>query len=196
MEFINQSWDSILSIFLGIGLAAAAGFRVFVPLFIVSLATHFGFGNYLDESPTWSWLGNTPTLIALGMAMFLEITAYFIPYVDNLLDTIAIPLAGIAGTFLMASQMMEFSPLFTWGLAIIAGGGTAMGIKSTISAGRVASTATTVGTGNFIVASTETATASFLGVLSIFLPVIAFAFAVFIAVYVCKFRKKLKRIFR
>ncbi|WP_321540727.1 DUF4126 domain-containing protein [Flavobacterium piscinae] len=115
------SIETIISICLGIGLAASAGFRVFVPLFILSLASYL---NWIPVNESWSWLGETPALIALGIAMIFEVLAYYIPFVDNILDTIAVPLAAIAGTAVMASSLVDFSPLFTWGLAIIAGGGT------------------------------------------------------------------------
>ena len=87
--------QSILSIFLGIGLAASVGFRVFLPMFALSLAAHF---NAWELNDSWIWIGSWPALITLGVAMFLEIFAYFIPWFDNLLDSIAIPLAAIAGT--------------------------------------------------------------------------------------------------
>ena len=188
LSFIDLS--SVLGIFLGIALAASAGFRVFIPLFLVSLATHFGIGSELEISSTWKWLGDTPTLITLGIATILEIVAYYIPFVDNLLDTIAVPLAGIAGTLLMASQMVEFSPLLTWGLAIVAGGGTAAAIKTSTSTGRLASSTTTAGTGNFIISTAETITSSFLGVFAIFIPVIAFGLVLIILFLVYKFGKK------
>ena len=87
--------ETIFSIFLGIGLAASVGFRVFLPLFALSLASYF---NLWELNESWQWIGSITAVIALGVATFVEITAYYIPFVDNLLDTIAIPLATIAGT--------------------------------------------------------------------------------------------------
>ena len=115
------SIETLISICLGVGLAASAGFRVFVPLFILSLASHL---LWIPVNDSWSWIGQTTALIALGIAMIFEILAYYIPFIDSVLDTIAIPLAAIAGTAVMASTLVDLSPLFTWGLAIIAGGGT------------------------------------------------------------------------
>lgn len=84
--------ETILSIFLGVSLAASVGFRVFLPLFVLSIASYTGMWE-LNEN--WDWLGSLPALITLGVAMILEIGAYFIPWVDTVLDAIAIPLAAI-----------------------------------------------------------------------------------------------------
>ena len=165
--------ETIISILLGIGLAASSGFRVFVPLFVLSLATHFG---YIPIGDSFTWIGSFTAIICLGIATVAEILGYYIPFVDNLLDTISLPLAGIAGTVAMASTMLNLDPMLTWGLALIAGGGTAAAISTTTAATRAASSLKTGGLGNPIVSTTETATASFLSVIAIFFPIIAFIF--------------------
>ena len=86
--------DWLLPIFIGIGLSAACGFRVFVPLLIMSIAARSGF---LHLSPGFEWIGTDAAMIAFGIATLLEIGGYFIPWVDNLLDTIATPAAVLAG---------------------------------------------------------------------------------------------------
>lgn len=179
----------ILSFFLGIGLAASAGFRVFLPLFALSLAARFGF----DLNENWAWVGSNVALITLGVATLFEILAYYIPWVDNILDTIAVPLAGIAGTLLMALSMGDVnSEILQWGLAIIAGGGTAAAIKGTAASGRLASTATTAGTGNFLISTTETAAAGVLSLTSIFLPIIGFILVLLILYFIYKGWKLIK----
>ena len=169
--------ETIISVCLGIGLTASAGFRVFVPLFVLSLATHFG---YVPVGDSFTWIGSLTAIICLGIATVIEILAYYIPYIDNLLDTLAVPLAGIAGTVVMASTLIDLGPMITWGLAIIAGGGTATAINSATALTRVTSTATTGGIGNHLVSTTETATASFVSVLAIFLPIVAFIVVILI----------------
>ena len=182
--------QTILSIFLGIGLAASAGFRVFLPLFALSLAAHL---NVIPLNESWLWVGSFPALITLGIAMIVEIFAYYIPFVDNLLDTIATPLAAIAGTAAMASTMVDLDPMLTWGLAIIAGGGTATAMQGMTSVTRLASSVKTGGLGNPIVSTAETGTAITLSTLSIFVPIIALIIVIFIFVIVFwlyrKFRK-------
>src|SRR5690606_31439191 len=95
MEFLDSS--TIMSFFLGIGLAASAGFRVFVPLFALSIGAHFG-ADLLDLNESWQWVGSWPAMITLGVATLIEVAGYYVPVVDNLLDTIAVPLAAVAGT--------------------------------------------------------------------------------------------------
>lgn len=162
--------ETILSIFLGIGLASASGFRVFLPLFVLSLASYFGIWE-LNEN--WLWIGSIPALITLGIATVSEIFGYYIPFIDNLLDTIATPLAAIAGTVVMASTLVDISPMMTWILALIAGGGTASAMQGMTTVTRLASSVKTAGIGNPIVSTAETGTAIGMSALSIFLPVVA-----------------------
>ncbi len=182
------SIETLLSICLGIGLAASAGFRIFVPLFILSLASNF---DWISVNDNWQWIGETPALIALAIALFFEISAYYIPFIDNFLDSIAIPLAAIAGTVVMASTLIDLSPLITWGLAVIAGGGTAVAINSATATTRLTSSATTGGLGNSIFSTVETGTATVMSIVSVFIPVLAFLLVIFIFFVGIKMIKKI-----
>ena len=185
-----MTFTTILSIALGIGLAASAGFRVFLPLFALSLSVYFGLWPINDN---WQWLASTPALIILGVATLVEITAYLIPYVDHLLDTLAVPLAGLAGTAVMASTTADLSPAVTWTLAIIAGGGAAAAIKGATATTRVASTATTGGLANPIVSAAETGTAVFMTVLSLFVPFAAVGLLLLIAFWLWRTYRRYQR---
>lgn len=182
----------IVSAFFGIGLAAATGFRVFLPLFAVSLSSYLG---WIPMSDSFEWLAGLPTLIMTGIATVAEILAYYLPFVDNLLDSAAIPLSTIAGSVLFASQFADLGTFPQWALAIIAGGGTAATISSGFAGLRAASTATTGGTGNFIVGSTETAGAGFMTVVSMLAPVIAFILSIILIVLIVIGGKKLMKKF-
>ncbi len=165
-----MSLEIIMSIALGVGLAASSGFRVFVPLFALSLASYF---HVIPLTDSWAWVGSMPALVILGVGSITESVSYLIPYVAHLLDTIAVPLAGVAGTLVMASTLTDLSPAMTWALAIVAGGGVAGTIAGATATTRVASTATTGGLANPVVAATETGTAVGLSALSIFAPLLA-----------------------
>lgn len=165
-----MSLEILMSICLGIGLAASSGFRVFVPLFVVSAAAFFG---VLPLSDNWLWLGSTAALVILGVASIAESLSYLLPFVDNLLDAIAVPLAGVAGTLVMASSVTELSPAMTWALAIVAGGGAATAIKATTATTRAVSTATTAGVANPVVGIAEAGASLLLSVLAVFAPVLA-----------------------
>jgi len=162
--------DFALSVCLGIGLAAACGFRVFVPLLGLSIAALAG---YLELNESFAWAGTWPALACFLTATILEIGAYYIPWLDNALDSVTTPAAVIAGTLITASVLTDMPPLARWSLALIAGGGTAGLIQSATVALRGTSTATTAGTGNWIVATVELVAALFSTILSIFFPVIA-----------------------
>ncbi|GGW62197.1 uncharacterized protein DUF4126 [Winogradskyella epiphytica] len=182
--------ETILSIFLGIGLSASVGFRVFLPLFALSLAAYF---NVWELNESWLWIGSTTAVVTLGIATVVEIIAYYIPLVDNALDTIAIPLATIAGTAVMVSTVADLSPVITWALAIIAGGGTAAAVKSTTSATRLGSTVSTAGFGNAVVSTIETGTSVVMSIVSIFLPILAIILVFLIFYMIFKVYKKLRR---
>lgn len=180
----------VLSAFIGIGLAAATGFRVFLPLFAVSLSTHLG---WIAAGDNFMWLSGWPTLVATGVAMVAEIAAYYIPVVDHLLDTLSVPIATIAGSVLFASQFTEMGSFAQWSLALIAGGGTAAVISSGFAGTRAVSTATTGTLGNSAVATTETFGAGVMSFLALAAPVIAFVFAVLLLIAVVVLGKKLWR---
>lgn len=183
----------VMSAFLGIGLAAATGFRIFLPLFAVSLASYMG---WIDTNESFQWLANLPTLIATGVAMIVEVVAYYIPYVDNILDTLSVPLATVAGSVIFASQFMDIGTFPQWALALIAGGGTAAAISSGFAGTRAASTATTGGIGNPIVATTETAGAGIMSVLAFAAPILAVISTIVLIIIVLVLGRKLWRKFK
>ena len=179
----------ISGIILGVGLAAAAGFRVFLPLLALSIAAKTGF---LPINESWEWVGSNGALITLGIASFFEIVAYYIPWLDNLLDTAAIPLAAIAGTAMVAATAAGLDPIVTWSLAIIAGGGTAGAIKSAAAGTRLMSSTVTAGIGNPIVSTVETGFSILLSILAILIPVVAIVLVLVILYFVFKAMLKLK----
>ena len=107
--------DFALSIVLGIALAAATGFRVFLPMLIVSGAAYTGH-LHLDDS--FAWLGTPSALIMLSVAALVEVLAYYIPVIDNLLDVLATPAAFVAGTIVSAAVMIDAPPMVKWTAAI------------------------------------------------------------------------------
>ncbi len=165
-----MTMEMVFSVLLGVGLAASSGFRVFVPLFALSCASYF---HIIELNAAWAWAGSITALIILGVASIVESVSYLVPVVDNLLDTIAVPLAGVAGTLVMASTLTDMSSAMTWALAIVAGGVAAASIKGSVAATRAVSTATTGGLANPAVSVAETGTAIGLSALSIFAPILA-----------------------
>jgi hypothetical protein len=160
-----------ISIMLGIALSAACGFRIFVPFLVVSLIGVLG-GISLPSG--FEWLDTQQALILFAVASSIEVLAYYIPWLDNILDTVGTPLAAAAGAFATAAAIPpEMSPLVQWTIAVIAGGGSAGLIKGLTSVSRVASTATTGGLANPLLATVELVAATILAVLAVTLPAIA-----------------------
>lgn len=180
--------EILLSICIGIGLSAACGFRIFVPLLVVSIAMRAG---YCKVSEGFAWLANDAALITFAVATILEILAYYIPWLDNLLDTIAMPVAVVAGVIIMASSLGNLSPYLKWTLSLIAGGGAACSIQFLTSRARVLSTGLTGGITNPILSTAELLTSLILSILSIILPLLAIFFIVIIFLLIIRgLRKK------
>ena len=176
---------------LGLGLAAAVGFRVFVPFLLVSIAARSG---SVHLAGGFEWLGSDVALVMFSVAAVLEIAAYFIPFFDHLLDAVAGPAAVTAGTVLMASALIDMAPWLRWSVAIVAGGGTAGLFHGTLAGLRVGSTATTGGTANPAFATMETGGATALTLLALAVPLAALAVIVFLLIRVI--RKLIRGVWR
>ncbi len=162
--------EAVMGVLLGIGLGAACGFRIFVPLLVAAIAIR---GGFLTVTPEFAWLGGTAALVTLSVATLLEIAAYYIPVIDHTLDVLGAPAAIVAGTILAAGFIGSMDPMLKWGLAAIAGGGAAGIIHGGMAAIRGAASAATGGLGNSVVTTAETASASIVAVLACVLPVAA-----------------------
>lgn len=177
---MNLSFELLLGVALGIGLAAATGFRVFIPLLVAGLAARAGWVPLIDS---FAWLQSTPALVALSTAAVLEILAFYIPGVDHLLDVIAGPLAVIAGIIVSASVMVDLPPEVRWPVAVIAGGGIAGLTKATTAVIRAKSAVVTGGLANPVVSTVETAGAATVSILAIIAPLLCLACAIAISVW-------------
>ncbi len=162
--------EPFLGVCLGVGLAAACGFRVFVPFLAVSLAARSGL---VSLAPDFHWITSDPALVAFAVATVVELLAYQVPWVDNVLDSVASPAAVIAGVLLSASTISALDPSLRWGLALVAGGGIAGVFQGATALARLGSTVGTGGLANPIVSLLESGTAVLVVVLALFLPVVA-----------------------
>ncbi|WP_343537564.1 DUF4126 domain-containing protein [Sphingobacterium thalpophilum] len=176
-----------VSAFIGIGLAAATGFRVFMPLFLLSIGSRL---ELFQVDSEWAWTGSNLVLMTTSVAMLIEVLAFYIPVVDNMLDGLSIPLAAISGTALFALQFTEIDPLFRWSMAILAGGGTAATISTAMAGTRAATSLGTAGLGNFVVATLETIGSTILTILALFVPFMAILVVIGLFYFFWKFGKK------
>jgi hypothetical protein len=186
-----MDYSLVTNIALGIALSACAGFRVFIPMLAGAVAGHF---NLISLPADMVWLQSWPAIICFGVAAIVEIGAYYIPFVDNLLDTIATPLSVVAGTVLAASilPVTDMEPPLRWGIGLLAGGSAAGTIQLGTGLLRLLSSKTTVGTGNAVVATTENAAAVSGSVLAFIIPVFIAVLLLFLIGWVIiKFGRKI-----
>jgi hypothetical protein len=181
-----------LSISLGIGLSAACGFRIFVPLLAMSFAANAG---HINLSEGFDWIATWPAFVCFLSATIPEIAAYYIPWLDNLLDSVATPAAIVAGTIITAAVITDMSPLMKWSLALIAGGGTAGVIQSSSVALRATSSLTTGGLTNWAVASAELVASITTTVFSATVPIVtALAVVTLVVALVIWLPRRLRRL--
>jgi hypothetical protein len=171
--------ESLVSVGIGLALAAAAGFRVFVPLLALSLAAR---ADWIELSPSFAWLAATPASLALATAMVLEVAAYYVPFFDNVLDTLAAPVAVLAGIVASASLLTDLPPWLQYTIAIIGAGGTAGAVHASTSLLRLKSSVATAGFGNPIIATLELVGSVLIAVIALFAPLIALIVAALIVV--------------
>ena len=176
-----MSIDWLLSACIGVGLAACCGFRVFVPLLIASIAAKLGI---IGTMTGFEWLGGWPALLGLGVATVFEIGAYYIPWLDNLLDTIAAPASIIAGTLLSTSFLHIDNPVLHWGLGLMLGGSSAGIVQAGTSLLRLGSTATTGGLANPVVSTGENVASIGLSLFTILLPLVAVVIIAVILIFI------------
>jgi hypothetical protein len=161
--------ETLLAIGLGLSLAAACGFRIFVPLLALGAAEATG---HLHLAPGFEWIGTTPALVVFGVATAVEVLAYYVPWLDNLLDSLAGPAAVVAGVMVTASVVTDIDPLWRWTLAVVAGGGLAGAVQGSTTVLRAASTGSTGGLANALVATGELGGAAGISIAALLVPLV------------------------
>jgi hypothetical protein len=170
MHLDPSSLDTLLSVALGVALAAAVGFRIFVPLLVLSVASLAG---RVELAPSFAWIGTYPALTVFGVATLVEIAAYYVPWLDNVLDWLGAPVAVVAGTVVAASTFTGLDPMLKWVLAVIAGGGAAGAVHGSMALIRKLSSFTTGGLANPLVSTVEAGGSVVLAALAVAVPVLA-----------------------
>ena len=180
--------ETLIGVFIGIALSAACGFRVFVPLFVLGIAGRVG---HVPLAGDFHWITSTVALIALGTATVVEIVAYYVPWLDHALDTIATPAAVLAGVLATASVIGDLPPAVRWGLAIIAGGSAAGTVQGATVLARLKSGTMTAGLANPVVATAELAGSVVMSILAVLAPLIAVALIVVLLVWVYRTTRRI-----
>lgn len=177
--------ETLSGLALGIGLAAACGFRVFVPLFAMALAAAHG---ELRLASDMQWAQSTPALLALGTATLVEVAAYYVPWLDHALDLLASPAAVVAGVVTSAAVLVDLPPLVRWGTALVAGGGAAGLVQGATVLARAKSGLLTGGAANPAVATAELGLAVTLVTAALLVPFLALIGVLMLAGWVVRRR--------
>ena len=181
-----NGFDIILALCMGLGLAAASGFRVFLPPFLLSIAVRADAVEVDLTNTSLEYFDSNVAVILLGMATLAELAGYYVPWVDNLLDTIASPAAIVAGAGMTAIVLGESDPVIQWSLAIIAGGGVSAAVQGATVVTRGVSTAITGGVGNPVVSTGENVASIILTIIAIILPILAAVLVVILFTMIVK----------
>jgi len=178
-----MSADTLVAVAVGLGLAASAGMRVFLPLFVLGVAAA---ADVVPLAANWQWLGSTAALIGLGTAMLLEIGAYYVPWLDHALDVVATPAALIAGMIATASVLIDVPPMLKWAVVIVGGGGVAGLTQGASVLARLKSGALTGGLANPAVSTVEWIGALLLAVMAVLVPVLALLLVIVMFVFIVR----------
>lgn len=181
---VESSLSYVFAGLVGFSLSAACGMRIFAPIAVLSIACHFG---WIQPASSFAWIATTPAMVCLVIACVLEILGMMIPWFDHVLDVAGAPVAAVAGTLVMASQLAAHSGIdtsavpawITWSLAVVVGGGVATGVHAATGTVRAGSTAVSGGLLNPVFAIIETISSFMVVILAIVMPVLAVAFALF-----------------
>ena len=171
MPLADPAIHLALGLLLGVALSAAAGFRVFVPPLVLCVASLF---FDLPLPTEMAFLSTFPAFFIFLTASLIEVGAYYVPWIDHLLDTITAPVAVIAGTLLTYGFISNsLDPVLQWTIALVAGGGAAGTVQAVAGASRLTSSSLTLGLGNPIFATLENILAVGMSALSVTFPIVA-----------------------
>lgn len=186
-EYLTSEFIS--SLLLGISLAACAGFRIFLPLSIVSLAIH---SQWLTVHPTFQWLASSPVFIFLLFATFAEIAGSKRPRWNDTFAVFAAPLSALAGTILASAVLVGIPMQWRLVAGLVVGGIAACAVYRMTALVRVGSSRFTGGIANQFISKIETTMAIVSTLASIFLPTLAFVSFVIFCLISYKLMKLIK----
>ncbi|MCA0365358.1 MAG: DUF4126 domain-containing protein [Bacteroidetes bacterium] len=179
-----ENWlQWIPGLLLGVALSAGSGFRIFIPLLVSNLAAKFGL---VSLSENFAWMASNQATMILVVATLAEIGGYYITFIDNILDSIALPASVVAGTLLTTQFLKIDDPVLQWGLGLLAGGGVAGTIQSGTTLLRLGSTKFTAGFGNPFFSTIENLLSAFISLISIWIPLLMGVLAVLFVVWILK----------
>ena len=184
---VEIAWQLMM----GVGLAASAGLRAFLPLLVVGGAAR---AELLPLAERFAWMASTPALTVFAVAVLVEIVGDKAPAVDHALDAVGTIARPVAGAIVAAAPLTSLDPLTAVVVGIVLGGTFAGGVHASKSALRVVSTGSTGGLANPLVSLGEDV-ASLAGTLvSLFVPMLAFAAVVCLLFLFLRSRRRVRAV--
>ncbi|MBB4658831.1 DUF4126 domain-containing protein [Parvularcula dongshanensis] len=174
---------------IGLAIAAASGFRAFLPLAGLALLQRSGLALPMSES--YDWLASDTALWILGTACLLEILADKVPLIDNVLDAVGLVVRPAAGALAVLAATSGLGPEFSLLAAVLAVPVTGS-IAATKAAARGASTASTGGVANPVLSLQEDAFAGTTLVLAALVPLLVPVFLVLLFLFLRRLFRRLK----
>ncbi len=168
---VELAWQLMM----GVGLAASAGLRAFLPLLVVGLAGRL---EVVPLSARFEWMASTAALTVFALAVIAEVLGDKLPAVDHLLDVAGTFARPVAGAIAAASSLTALDPLTGLVIGVILGGSVAGGVHAAKAGARLVSSGSTAGIGNPVLSVAEDVVSLGGSVLSIFIPVLTFTVAI------------------
>ncbi|WP_420627452.1 DUF4126 domain-containing protein [Candidatus Leptofilum sp.] len=162
----------MLDIFSAFGLAGSAGLNAYIPLLLVALAARFPLSDpLLNLAEPYSVMGSWWAIGIISVLLVIEMLVDKVPAVDTVNDAIQTFVRPAAGAVLFAANaniVNDIHPILALGAGLIVAGS----VHAMKGVTRPVVTATTAGTGNWLVSLLEDVVAFFTSILAIFLPIL------------------------
>ena len=170
----SAAWTELVpSVALGIGLAACAGIRAWLPLLLAGALAR---GGFIELGASFRFISSNRALVLFAVATLVEIVGDKFPTVDHALDALSTVLRPAAGALLAASVMWQITdPLTAIALGVAVGAPSALVPHAAKSLLRAGSTALTGGLANPVLSLLEDVATVALFVLAVVMPVLVAA---------------------
>lgn len=188
----------MLDLFSAFGLAGSAGLNAYIPLLLVALAARFPLNDpLLNLMEPYNVMGSWWAIGIISVLLVIEMLVDKVPAIDTVNDVIQTFVRPAAGAVLFAANaniVNDVHPVLALGAGLIVAGS----VHAVKGVARPVVTATTAGTGNWLVSLVEDIVAFFTSILAIFLPVLGMLLLVVLLFYGFRLyrRRKQRTVFR
>lgn len=183
----------LLSLFLGTTLAAVAGLRAFLPLFLIGVLERAELLSPFSIGDTFQWLTSDIAILTFGIATVMEVTADKVPGMDSVMDTVMTFVRPGAGAVSVFAVLSSQDPTLAYVAGFVLAAGASLPIHLGKGMLRLGSHVGTGGMGSPLLSTAEDATSAGVITLSVLAPFMAVLFGVSSIVFVAWIVSKLRR---